>query len=138
MPTSSGPSRRDFLLAGTAVGTGFVISGFPIGLRADEPAAPAKGAQPVMADVTPPEDLMREHGILNRVLLIYDETLRRLRRKENFEAAVLISAAKIIRTFIEDYHEKQEEDFVFPPSRRRASCWTSSKPFANSTRPAAV
>jgi hypothetical protein len=25
-----------------------------------------------MENVTPPEDLMREHGVLNRVLLIYD------------------------------------------------------------------
>jgi len=29
-----------------------------------------------MPDVTPPEDLMREHGVLNRVLLIYEAAMR--------------------------------------------------------------
>ena len=33
------------------------------------------------AEVGPPEDLMREHGVLKRVLLIYDEVLRRLDAK---------------------------------------------------------
>jgi len=29
------------------------------------------------------EDLMREHGVLNRILLIYEDGLRRLRAKED-------------------------------------------------------
>src|SRR5512135_303022 len=32
-------------------------------------------------DVTPPEDLMREHGVLRRVLLIYEEGIRRIEGK---------------------------------------------------------
>lgn len=31
-------------------------------------------------DVAPAEDLMREHGVLNRVLLVYDEAARRLEK----------------------------------------------------------
>ena len=34
------------------------------------------------APVTPPEDLMREHGVLKRVLLIYREAIRRLQDGE--------------------------------------------------------
>jgi len=34
------------------------------------------------AGVTAPEDLMKEHGVLNRCLLIYEEAIRRLRNKE--------------------------------------------------------
>ncbi len=30
------------------------------------------------AEVSPPEDLMREHGVLSRILLIYEEILKRL------------------------------------------------------------
>ena len=29
-------------------------------------------------EVSPPEDLMREHGILKRVLLVYEEAIRRI------------------------------------------------------------
>lgn len=65
-------------------------------------------------EVSPAEDLMREHGVLNRVLLMYDEMLRRLNTKEEFPPEVLTGAAGLIRRFIEDYHEKLEEDFLFP------------------------
>jgi hemerythrin-like domain-containing protein len=66
------------------------------------------------AEVGPPEDLMREHGVLKRVLLIYGEALRRLDAKEDFPPDALADAAQIIRSFVENYHEKLEEDFLFP------------------------
>lgn len=65
-------------------------------------------------DVTPPEDLMREHGILNRVLLVYDHFLQLLTANQAINPQWITDAAGIIKTFIEDYHEKQEEDFLFP------------------------
>jgi len=66
-------------------------------------------------EVAPAEDLMREHGVLNRVLLIYEECLRRLREKpSDVPPRSFAAAARIIRTFIEDYHERLEEDHLFP------------------------
>ena len=65
-------------------------------------------------EISPAEDLMREHGVLNRILLIYDEAVRRLKGAGEFDPAVLVSSAGIIRRFIEDYHEKLEEDYLFP------------------------
>lgn len=64
--------------------------------------------------VSPPEDLMQEHGLLNRVLLIYDTCRIHLINKESFPKEALSNAAAIIRTFVEDYHEKQEENYLFP------------------------
>src|SRR5215467_7355219 len=34
-------------------------------------------------EVLPPEDLMREHGVLKRILLIYGEALRRMDARED-------------------------------------------------------
>ncbi len=65
-------------------------------------------------EVTPTEDLMREHGLLNRILLIYDESRRRLEGKGDLDPATLNAAAGIIRHFIEHYHEKLEEQHLFP------------------------
>lgn len=65
-------------------------------------------------EVTPPEDLMREHGVLDRVLLIYEAAMRKFAANEDFDPAVLTDSAQIIRDFIENYHEKSEEDAVFP------------------------
>jgi hemerythrin-like domain-containing protein len=65
-------------------------------------------------EVSPPEDLMQEHGLLNRVLLIYDDCRTQLVNKAAFPREALSNAANVIRTFVEDYHEKQEEEYLFP------------------------
>lgn len=64
--------------------------------------------------VPPTEDLMREHGILRRILLIYEAGARRLGQGEDMESAVFVQAAETMRDFIHDYHEKLEEDQLFP------------------------
>ena len=64
--------------------------------------------------MSPPEDLMQEHGLLNRILLIYDHSKTQLVNKESFNAGLLFNSAGILRTFVEDYHEKQEENYLFP------------------------
>ncbi len=66
-------------------------------------------------EISPVEDLMREHGVLDRILLIYDEILwRRLPGGSEFPPEVLSKSADLVRRFIEDYHEKLEEDHLFP------------------------
>jgi hemerythrin-like domain-containing protein len=62
------------------------------------------------------EDLMREHGALNRVLLIYEEIIRRLEKPTlpDFQVNALKKAVEVIQDFIENYHEKLEEDYIFP------------------------
>lgn len=65
-------------------------------------------------DITPIEDLSREHGLLNRALLIYEEFIRRLNNYNIDKIKLLFTTAAIIRIFIEDYHEKSEENYIFP------------------------
>lgn len=76
---------------------------------------PAPGeAAPV--EVTAAEDLMREHGILRRALLVYQESANRLRQDPaSVPPDALEKAANLFRVFGEDYHEKKlEEVFIFP------------------------
>ena len=101
------PNRRVFLRSGI-IFSGAALAGATL-LHGGE-----KEEQSKEIDVGPPEDLMREHGVLKRVLLIYGEALRRLDARQVFPPEALSDAAKIIRTFVEDYHEKLEEDFLFP------------------------
>jgi hemerythrin-like domain-containing protein len=65
------------------------------------------------------EDLMREHGVLNRVLLVYEEGLRRLKARESVPPDVFRSAAALVRKFVEDYHGKLEENFIFPAFEKK-------------------
>ena len=98
--------RRRFLTATAALGIG------TLALHADDKSkADKKGDE---EDVGAAEDLMREHGVLNRILLIYEEGLRRLRRKEDVTPDVFHKPALLVRKFVEDYHEKLEEKFIFP------------------------
>ena len=101
------PNRRVFLRSGI-IFSGAALAGAAL-LRGAE-----KEKQNKEIEVDPPEDLMREHGVLKRVLLIYGEALRRLDAKQDFPPDALADAAGIIRSFIEDYHERLEEDFLFP------------------------
>jgi hemerythrin-like domain-containing protein len=71
-----------------------------------------------MPDVTPPEDLMREHGVLNRILLIYESAMRKFADNERLDASVITQAAEIVRDFIEGYHERNEEQQIFPRFRK--------------------
>lgn len=65
-------------------------------------------------DISPPEDLMREHAILDRVLLVYEGGIRRAGQGEDIDPAVFEHSAGIVRDFIHDYHEKSEEELIFP------------------------
>jgi hemerythrin-like domain-containing protein len=69
------------------------------------------------AEVTPGEDLMQEHGLLERILLLYDEGARRMEAGQPVDLTVISNAATIVRRFVEDYHERLEEEFVFPQLR---------------------
>jgi hemerythrin-like domain-containing protein len=101
--------RRDFIKK-TFVATISGATGFALlsGCRGNEDRE-GEGQE-----VSPPEDLMQEHGLLNRILLIYDSCRRQLIRNETFTRDALFNAAGIIRTFVENYHEKQEENYLFP------------------------
>jgi hemerythrin-like domain-containing protein len=96
-------TRRKFLTTGGVIGGALLFH-----------SSTGSAAEPVEEDVAPAEDLMREHGVLKRCILIYREALSRLEAKHDLPAALIHQTANIIRTFIEDYHEKLEEDHIFP------------------------
>lgn len=100
--------RRQFLAAGMTFGVARFAATVP-GALAEEPKEAGDEE-----DVSPAEDLMREHGLLKRILLVYGEAVRRIEADEDLPPTPVAGAGKIIRSFIEDYHEKLEEDFLFP------------------------
>ena len=51
---------------------------------------------------------------LRRILLIYGESLHRLHANQDVQPKALAETAGIVRSFVEDYHEKLEEDYLFP------------------------
>lgn len=104
-------TRRFFVLGGA----GLLVSG--CAHQSDGRVKTSMGGNAEKEDeVSPAEDLMREHGVLNRLLLVYEEVARRAEAPVGgpLPMNVLASAADIVRSFIEQYHEKLEEEFLFP------------------------
>ena len=64
--------------------------------------------------ITATERLMRDSGVLLRILSIYEAGARRLGGGEDIEPAIFTQAAETMRDFVHDYHEKQEDEQVFP------------------------
>jgi len=118
---NTGVNRRHFLQKGIIISAATLLGGAGLlascrmddkkeGDEKDEDKDKKEGEE----EIGPGEDLMREHGVLNRVLLIYDHIIAQLSTAADFPLDSLNASAEIIRKFIEDYHEKQEEDFLFP------------------------
>lgn len=114
--TDESANRREFLKkTGIFLTSGAII--FPA-VRQAEAKSKKKEKEKKGEEVSPPEDLMREHGVLRRVLLIYGDIQGRLIAEKEFPPEVLPAAAEIIQKFIEQYHEKLEEDYLFPRFRK--------------------
>jgi hemerythrin-like domain-containing protein len=111
-------SRRSLLASSLAAGAALMT--FP---AFGEPKKTATGNDDDEPEVTAAEDLMREHGILRRILLVYRESAVRLRRDAaSVDAGAITDAARLFRTFGEEYHEKLlEEAHIFPVVKKRGS-----------------
>ena len=64
--------------------------------------------------ITATERLMRDSGVLLRIMSIYEAGARRLGGGEDIEPAIFTQAAEIMRDFVHGYHEKQEDEQIFP------------------------
>src|SRR6266478_123242 len=123
---NSNSTRRQFIHMSTMVSATLLLIGCRSGsgensrmARSDR--SPGKADQNQMGgEVTATEDLMREHGVLRRALLIYSAAAMKLRASPSSIAPeALQKTAKLFRAFGEEYHEKKlEEAYIFPAVKK--------------------
>lgn len=120
-------SRRKLITGLSVAGAGALIAG----CRRQNNVAPAANTNAAKeeeipegakdeSDVSATEDLMREHGVLRRALLVYHEAAIKLRDDAtSVPPEALEKVAQLFRTFGEEYHEKKlEEAFIFPALKK--------------------
>ena len=115
MKTDQG--RRDVLRCATGLGVAAAAACVPGSLL----ISPTYAKEEKEPEVTATEDLMREHGVIRRALLVYFEVVPKLRRSpQDVDPSALRQTAQLFRTFGEDYHEKMlEEQHIFPLVRKQ-------------------
>lgn len=72
------------------------------------------GCKNKMKENSPVENLMCQHALLSRVMIIYDHCNKQISKNETLDRESLANAAFVIKEYIEDYHEKLEEKYLFP------------------------
>jgi hemerythrin-like domain-containing protein len=118
-------ARRTFLCTSATAGTGLFLSACSRSnnTQSEKQAGelgPKKDEDEKGGEVTATEDLMREHGVLRRALLVYTATAIKLRMTPaSIPPEALQKTAKLFRAFGEDYHEKRlEEIYIFPAVKK--------------------
>ena len=111
------PRRRKLVIAASAAGAGLLLMAGNAGLVLAAQKGRGKGQEKEVGAV---EDLMREHGVLRRALLVYTESVPKIRANPGtIPADALMRTAKLFRSFGEDYHERKlEEAYIFPAIKK--------------------
>ena len=103
-------SRRHMVTgAGVAAGAALVLGQTTWGAETN------KGMIHIQKDaLTPMEDLACQHAVARRVLLVYQMGAGGAAGSAQMPMQSLTTAATMIRSMVEDFHAKFEEDYVFP------------------------
>lgn len=114
------PKRRQLIKGIGIFSAGFLLNAFAAGEKALGKELEKNVGWKNDQEVTATEDLMREHGVLRRALLVYSETIPKLSGiPSSLVPDMLQRTAKLFRAFGEDYHEKKlEEAYIFPAIRK--------------------
>jgi hemerythrin-like domain-containing protein len=105
-------ARRKLVVAASAAGAGLLLMAGNAGLILAAQKGHGKGQEKEVGAV---EDLMREHGVLRRALLVYSESVPKIRANPGgIPADALMRTAKLFRSFGEDYHKA----YIFPAVKK--------------------
>jgi hemerythrin-like domain-containing protein len=76
-----------------------------------------KGEELEEEESSPTEDLMREHGVVERILLIYQRILEKAITGQEIDISAINRASQMVDMYVSNHHEKDEEEYIFPKFR---------------------
>jgi hemerythrin-like domain-containing protein len=73
-----------------------------------------KGEELEENKASPMEDLMKEHGFVERILIMYQRMIDMAIRGQDVDVSIINRSAQMIHDYINNHHERDEERYVFP------------------------
>jgi hemerythrin-like domain-containing protein len=111
-------SRRDMVMgAGLAAGTTLILGQATWAEGKGESRGEARGREDIPKNqLTPMEDLTRQHALVSRVLTVYQMTVRQTGGVGMSPPPMqaIATATEMIRSAVDDFHVRLEEDYLFP------------------------
>ena len=120
-------TRRQLITGLSIVGAGTLLvscqQGVGGGATNRDGKSDEQSSEDAASVVSATEDLMREHGLLRRALLVYQESAVKLKLDPaSVPTEALEKVAQFFRAFGEDYHERKlEEAFIIPAIKKTQS-----------------
>jgi hemerythrin-like domain-containing protein len=129
-------TRRQLITGVSVAGAGLLLVGcykdraVQSVSTANKNKADEQSSDEAASEISAVEDLMREHGILRRALLVFQESATKLRQDPNsIPPDALEKAAQLFQAFGEDYHEKRlEEEYILPAVKKTQN---AASPYAD-------
>jgi hemerythrin-like domain-containing protein len=123
---NSNSTRRQFIRTSTIASAGLLLAACRGGAgtnsqtKGSNESSTNADENQIGGEVTATEDLMREHGVLRRALLVYSAAAMKLRvNPSSIPPDALQKTAQLFRAFGEEYHEKKlEEAYIFPAIKK--------------------
>ncbi len=76
-----------------------------------------KGEELEEKESSPMEDLMKEHGAVERIMLIYQRMIEKAITGQELDVSVINRASHMVEEYVSEHHERDEEKYVFPKFR---------------------
>jgi hemerythrin-like domain-containing protein len=76
-----------------------------------------RGEELEETESSPMEDLMKEHGIVERIMLIYQRMIEKAITGQEVDISVIHRASKMVNEYVSKHHEHDEETYIFPRFR---------------------
>ena len=92
------------------------IAGFILQVGSHQPLK-ARGEELEEKESSPTEDLMKEHGVIERIMLIYQRMIEKAITGQEVDVSVIDRASKMVNEYVSKHHERDEEKYVFPKFR---------------------
>jgi hemerythrin-like domain-containing protein len=110
-------ARREFLTrGGLAVGALAAASPLALSCSGGEKKSSGTAGQrsaTILSGLSATEGLLREHGVLDRILMLYETVIGQMAQGQAANVGIIAQATYVMRQYLEDHHAPFEHQYIY-------------------------